>query len=95
MLMLKLRLILSRYTLLGCTLVVHVQIDALIVNCCNWTPVPSLASAVVNHFKLKSSILSFTFSGMGCTATVIAAGMAAEMLQVIVCGPQLAQQRYF
>lgn len=59
-----------------------VQIDAIIINCCNFTPIPSLASAVVNRFKLKSTVLSYNFSGMGCAAMVIATGMADELLQV-------------
>lgn len=60
----------------------HEQIDALIVNNCSWSPVPSLASFVVNTFKFKSTCLTYNLSGMGCTATAIATHLAQELLQV-------------
>ena len=42
------------------------DIDILIVNCTLFCPMPSLAAMVVNHLKLKSSILSYNLGGMGC-----------------------------
>lgn len=42
------------------------EIDIVIVNCTLFCPMPSLAATVVNHFKLKSSVLSYNLGGMGC-----------------------------
>ena len=61
---------------------VSVQIDAVIVNCTSFSPVPSLAAAVINHFKMKPTVLAYSLSGMGCAASVIAIDLARELLQV-------------
>ena len=59
-----------------------VQIDAVIVNCTSFNPVPSLAAAVINHFKMRSTVLAYNLAGMGCAASVIAVDLAQELLQV-------------
>ena len=58
------------------------QIDILIVNCSLFNPTPSLSAMIVNHFKMKSSIVSYNLSGMGCSAGVISLSLARELLQV-------------
>ncbi|GJD11956.1 3-ketoacyl-CoA synthase 4 [Galdieria sulphuraria] len=56
------------------------DIDILIVNCSLFNPTPSLSAMVVNHFKMKSSILSYNLSGMGCSAGLIAVDLAKDLL---------------
>ena len=58
------------------------QVDILIVNCSLFNPTPSLSAMIVNHFKMKSSIVSYNLSGMGCSAGVISISLAKELLQV-------------
>ena len=42
----------------------------------------SLSAMIVNHFKMRSDVLSYNLGGMGCSAGVIAIGLAEKMLQV-------------
>lgn len=58
------------------------QIDILIVVCSCFAPTPSLASMVVNHFKMRTDVLSHNLSGMGCSSGVIGIDMAKHYLQV-------------
>lgn len=58
------------------------QVDILIVNCSLFNPTPSLSAMIVNHFKMKSSVVSYNLSGMGCSAGVISISLAKELLQV-------------
>ena len=58
------------------------QIDILIVNCSLFNPTPSLSAMLVNHFRMKSNVVSYNLSGMGCSAGVIAISLAKELLQV-------------
>ena len=56
--------------------------DILIVNCSLFNPTPSLAAMIINHFKMRSNIISYNLSGMGCSAGVISIALAQELLQV-------------
>ena len=58
------------------------DIDILIVNCSLFCPTPSLASMIVNHFKMRSNVLSYNLGGMGCSAGVISIDLAKQLLQV-------------
>lgn len=58
------------------------QIDILVVNCSLFNPTPSLSAMIVNHFKLRNDVITYNLSGMGCSAGVIAVGLARELLQV-------------
>lgn len=57
------------------------DIDILVVNCSLFNPTPSLASMIINHFGMRTDILSFNLGGMGCSAGVIAIGLAQKVLQ--------------
>lgn len=57
------------------------QIDVLVTNCSLFCPTPSLSSMVVNKFKLKSGVHSFSLGGMGCSASPIGAELCCSMLQ--------------
>ena len=64
------------------TYALHLQVDVLIVNCSLFGPTPSLSAMVINHFKMRSNIISYNLGGMGCSAGLIAISLAREMLQV-------------
>ena len=42
---------------------------------------------IINHFKMRSNIVSYNLAGMGCSAGVIAVSLARELLQVPGLGP--------
>ncbi|XP_050208479.1 3-ketoacyl-CoA synthase 4-like [Mercurialis annua] len=58
------------------------DIDILVVNCALFNPAPSLSAMIVNKYKLRTDIVSFNLGGMGCSAGVIAVGLAKDLLQV-------------
>ncbi|KAI7728871.1 hypothetical protein M8C21_029786 [Ambrosia artemisiifolia] len=58
------------------------DIGILIVNCCIYNNVPSLSSIVINHYKLKENIINYNLAGMGCSAGLVAIGLAKQLLQV-------------
>ncbi|KAI3668094.1 hypothetical protein L6452_43169 [Arctium lappa] len=58
------------------------EIGILVVNCCIYNTMPSLSSMIVNRYKLKESIVSYNLVGMGCSAGLMAIGLAEQLLQV-------------
>jgi 3-ketoacyl-CoA synthase len=64
------------------------QIDVLIVNCSIFNPTPSLSAMIVNHFKMRSNIVTYNLGGMGCSAGIIAISLARELLQVMGVRPR-------
>ncbi len=48
---------------------------------------------LVNHFKMRSDVLSYNLGGMGCSAGVIAIGLADKLLQVSPCMASLVFSR--
>ena len=59
------------------------QIGALIVCCSLSNPVPSPTAMIVNKCKLRHDIKSYNLSGMGCSASMAAIGLAKQLLQVM------------
>ncbi|PON88481.1 Very-long-chain 3-ketoacyl-CoA synthase [Trema orientale] len=57
------------------------DIGILVVNCGVLNTTPSLASMVINHFKLRNNVQSFNVGGMGCSAGIIAVDMAKDLLK--------------
>ncbi|KAK9910103.1 hypothetical protein M0R45_034078 [Rubus argutus] len=57
------------------------DIDILVVNCSLFNPTPSLSAMIVNHYKLKTDIKSFSLGGMGCSAGVISIDLAKDLLK--------------
>lgn len=45
------------------------DIDILVVNCSLFNPTPSLSAMIVNHFKMRSNVLSYNLAGVfyNCT----------------------------
>ena len=58
------------------------DIDILVTTCSIFCPTPSLASLVVNHFKLRSDVQSYHLGGMGCSNGVVACNLVKDMLKV-------------
>ncbi|KAI3741911.1 hypothetical protein L1987_59590 [Smallanthus sonchifolius] len=68
--------------LLGKTGVRTENIGILIVNCCIYNTVPSLCSMIVNQYKFRENIITYNLVGMGCSAGLLATGLAKQLLQV-------------
>ena len=45
-------------------------------------PLLHRSAMLVNHLKMRSDVLSYNLGGMGCSAGVIAIGLADKLLQV-------------
>ncbi|WOH16182.1 hypothetical protein DCAR_0935731 [Daucus carota subsp. sativus] len=58
------------------------DIGILVLNCSMFSPTPSLSSAIVNRYKLRSNILSYNLGGMGCSAGMISIDLAKHLLQM-------------
>ncbi|RZC92717.1 hypothetical protein C5167_011799 [Papaver somniferum] len=58
------------------------EIGILVVNSSLFNPTPSLCSMIINHYKLKSDIVSYNLGGMGCSAGLISVDLAKRLLQV-------------
>ncbi|KAL8061131.1 hypothetical protein ABFX02_02G068100 [Erythranthe guttata] len=58
------------------------SIDILITNCSIFCPTPSISSTVINKFGFRSNVKSFSLSGMGCGAGLVAVGLAKDLLKV-------------
>jgi len=62
------------------------KIDILIVNCSLMTMIPSVTDMIINRYKLRSDIQNMQLSGMGCSAGLIAVGLARNLLQLMPHG---------
>lgn len=59
------------------------DVGILVVNCSLFNPTPSLASMIINHYKMRGNIKSVNLGGMGCSAGLISIDIARDLLQVI------------
>ncbi|CAN6467709.1 unnamed protein product [Victoria cruziana] len=57
------------------------SIDILISNCGHFSPTPSICSMIRNRFRMKSNLMSFNISGMGCSSGVISVCLAKDLLR--------------
>ena len=78
------------------------DIGVLVVNCSLFNPTPSLSAMVINHFKMRSNIISYNLSGMGCSSSPIAIDLAQQMLQLypgtyalVISTENITQNWYF
>ncbi|GAV92535.1 FAE1_CUT1_RppA domain-containing protein/ACP_syn_III_C domain-containing protein [Cephalotus follicularis] len=58
------------------------SIDILITNCSLVCPTPSLAAMIINKFGLRSNVMNFHLSGMGCSAGLLSISLARDLLKV-------------
>lgn len=58
------------------------EIDILVTNCSIYCPTPSLASMLVNRFKLRQDVQTYHLGGMGCGNGVMALSLIRDLLQV-------------
>jgi len=57
------------------------DIDILVTTCSVFCPTPSMASMVVNAFKMRSDIQSYHLGGMGCSNGVVAVNLVQDLLK--------------
>lgn len=57
------------------------DIDILVTTCSIYCPTPSMASMLVNRYKLRTDIQSYHLGGMGCANGVVAVGLLKDLLQ--------------
>ncbi|KVI12417.1 hypothetical protein Ccrd_009175 [Cynara cardunculus var. scolymus] len=69
-------------TILAKTGVRSHDIGILIANCCIYNTVPSLSTIIVNRYKLPENVINYNLVGMGCSAGLLAIGLAKQLLQV-------------
>lgn len=58
------------------------DVGILVVNCSLFNPTPSLASMIINHYKMRGNVKSVNLGGMGCSAGLISIDIARDLLQV-------------
>eukprot|EP00727_Mastigamoeba_balamuthi_P014177 m51a1_g9382 putative fatty acid elongase 3-ketoacyl- synthase (1146) ;mRNA; r:220687-225631 len=58
------------------------DIDILIVNCTIFNPIPSIATMIINNYKLRSDIKSYNLGSMGCSAGIISIDLAKDLLHL-------------
>ncbi|KAL4386153.1 hypothetical protein GQ457_09G029250 [Hibiscus cannabinus] len=57
------------------------EIDILIVDVSLFSPSPSLTSRIVNKYKMRDNIKSFSLSGMGCSASMVAVDLVQRLFK--------------
>ncbi|XVF83440.1 hypothetical protein PTKIN_Ptkin16aG0486200 [Pterospermum kingtungense] len=57
------------------------EIDILVVDVSLFAPAPSLTSRIINRYKMRDDIKSFSLSGMGCSASVVAVDMVQHLFK--------------
>ncbi|KAL7716673.1 3-ketoacyl-CoA synthase [Entamoeba marina] len=57
------------------------EIDCLITCCSVVNPTPSVSSMIINHYKMKSTIINYHFGGHGCAAGVSTIDAANDYLR--------------
>ena len=77
------------------------EIDFLVINCSLFSPTPSLAAMVSNHFHLRPDCKTYNLGGMGCSAGVISVDLAKQLIRnrpnslaVVISTENLTQQLY-
>ena len=58
------------------------DVNILITNWSIFCPSPSLSSMIVSKYKMRSTIKTFSLSGMGCSASLISVDLASRLLQL-------------
>ncbi|GAB2276673.1 hypothetical protein Dimus_011389 [Dionaea muscipula] len=57
------------------------EIDILVVNVSLLSTVPSLASRIVNRYKMRQDVKAYNITGMGCSASIIAIDLVHHLFK--------------
>eukprot|EP01018_Ginkgo_biloba_P030009 Gb_32625 [translate_table: standard] len=57
------------------------DIGIVVTTCSMFNPAPSLASMIINRYKMKEDVKCVHLGGMGCSSGVIAVDLAAQLLK--------------
>ncbi|MBA0726291.1 hypothetical protein Golax_002129, partial [Gossypium laxum] len=57
------------------------DIDILVVDVSLFSPSPSLTARIVNRYKMRDNIKSFSLSGMGCSASMVAIDLVQNLFK--------------
>ncbi|CAI9105281.1 OLC1v1004173C1 [Oldenlandia corymbosa var. corymbosa] len=57
------------------------EIDVLVVNVSMLAAVPSLASRIINHYKMREDIKTYNLTGMGCSASLISVNIVQNIFK--------------
>uniref|UniRef100_A0A0D9XFS7 3-ketoacyl-CoA synthase n=1 Tax=Leersia perrieri TaxID=77586 RepID=A0A0D9XFS7_9ORYZ len=55
-------------------------VGAVVVNCSGFCATPSLSSIIANHYRMRSDVIGYNLSGMGCAAGVIGVDVARNLI---------------
>lgn len=58
------------------------NIDIIVTNCSIFSPTPSIPAMIINKFGFRSDVRSVNLSGMGCSASLLAIGLAKDLLKI-------------
>nr|GEU39053.1 3-ketoacyl-CoA synthase 19-like [Tanacetum cinerariifolium] len=77
------------------------DVDILVVNVSLLSPVPSLTSRIINHYKMREDVKAFNLSGMGCSASLVAIDVVQHLfktqrnkLAIVVSSESMAANWY-
>lgn len=77
------------------------DVDILVVNVSLLSPVPSLTSRIINHYKMREDVKAFNLSGMGCSASLVAIDLVQQLfkthrkkLAIVVSSESMAPNWY-
>ena len=57
------------------------EVDFVVCNCSLFCPTPSMASMIMNHYKMRSNVKNYQLGGMGCSAGLISIDLARDLLR--------------
>ena len=59
------------------------EIDAVITSCSCFAPTPSMAAMLVNKFRMRQDVLTYSMAGMGCSSSLVCIDLAKHLLQAL------------